>query len=74
MRNPCRVDVRMSRAFREALEAYAVEHECTAAQVMLWATKALLGKSHRWPCGTRGRPYAQRAKAIREGIEEVEAC
>lgn len=60
MRNP-RVDVRMGRDFYTALCAFAVEHQMTPSNAMLWATAALLSKSHRWDSKVYGRPRAQRA-------------
>ncbi len=52
------VRVSMDPAFKEALEAFAAEYETTAATVLLRGAKAILSKSHKWNCKTRGRPLA----------------
>ena len=70
MGNP-RVEVRMSQEFYDALSAFAAEQECSPASVMLRATKALLSKSHKWKCGTRGRPLARTRKGIQEEVSDA---
>jgi len=57
----------MGQAFLGVLQEFAAEHQMTPANVMLWATAALLSKSHRWDSKTYGRPRAQCANGIRKG-------
>lgn len=54
MANP-RVTVRMGQEFYDVISLFAIEQECTIAEVMLHATKALMSRAHRWKTGTRAR-------------------
>lgn len=63
----------MSRAFYDALQEFSVEQECSAASLVLRATKAYLSQHRRWSQKTAARPFPHVRKGIHSEVEEVES-